>query len=108
MRLRWLILVALLALARGAAGQTIGANQCCDCPVAVCSDSVDALGLPCVSPCTIVSNAACADYVTAGGACNTFTPTATGTRTNTPTSTATRTATATDTPTPTARATPTG
>lgn len=62
-------------------GQAIPANGCCECAAALCTDFHASLGAPCTAPCTIVNNADCADLVSLGAACITFTPTPTRTPT---------------------------
>src|SRR5437879_12355459 len=62
--------------------QVIGASDCCQCPAAICSDFTDALGGPCITPCTIVNHAVCSSFALAA-ACITQTPTRRATRTPT-------------------------
>ena len=77
--IRRLAIFAVLLLARIAGAQTIGADQCCQCAAAVCTDAQASLGVPCISPCTLVDSAVCSDFVSVGAACATFTPTPTPT-----------------------------
>jgi len=99
-------IAALVLIASAASAQTIGAGQCCECAAALCTDFQASIGAPCIAPCTLINNAVCANFISVGAACLTFTPTRTPTLTPTPTRTPTLTPSLTPTPTRTFTPTP--
>lgn len=102
-----LLLLALLPRVVVAQAPTLAPGSCCQClsPAGLC---VQTTGSACVSPCTIVANAVCANLVSLGAPCNTVTPTNTSTQTPTVTNTTTPTPTITNSPTVTPTFTQTG